>query len=140
MVTGCSRPQEAAAEVLSAPDGRTQWCVIKLGEDGAVLYRRDSPAAWCPGLQVRCLGCVRRPVLLPGVFQAGSQPPSGMHCSVLHWDCERSVPCSLQAAGGDGDMAAPVRRFRWRTRLAVGTRSWRPQRWAGCGGPSLTGC
>ena len=53
MVTGCASPAEAAASVLGAPDGNTRWCVIKLGEGGAVLYRRGVPPAWCPALQVR---------------------------------------------------------------------------------------
>ena len=40
IVTGHSDPEAAAAHVLSRPRARTEWCVIKLGRDGAFLRSR----------------------------------------------------------------------------------------------------
>lgn len=39
-VTGLQDPQAAAEAVLARPGARTEWCVVKLGAEGALLVTK----------------------------------------------------------------------------------------------------
>lgn len=40
-ITGTSDPEEAAHAILDRPGAVTQWCVVKLGSQGAVLCSKS---------------------------------------------------------------------------------------------------
>lgn len=42
-VTGLSDPEEAAISILDRPQSLTEWCVIKMGPQGALLRTRSPP-------------------------------------------------------------------------------------------------
>lgn len=60
-VTGCTDAEEAARVVLSRPNSRTEWCIIKMGGDGAVLCTKSHTGAFhAKALQVEVadtVGC-----------------------------------------------------------------------------------
>lgn len=62
-VTEISDAEEAAWSILDRPGAVTQWCVIKLGGEGALLCTKSPRRRyWQRGLQV---GCCRRCPLQP---------------------------------------------------------------------------
>ena len=53
IVTGHADPELAAAHVLSRPGARTEWCVVKLGKEGALLRSRSEGKSYrMQGMQV----------------------------------------------------------------------------------------
>ena len=52
-MTGFSYPEAAAVHVLSRLGARTEWCVIKLGKEGALLRSRKEGRSYrLQGMQV----------------------------------------------------------------------------------------
>lgn len=51
-VTGHSDPQAAAAAILSRPSTVTDWCVVKMGGQGALLMTKGGQVHHAPAFQV----------------------------------------------------------------------------------------
>jgi len=52
-VTGLSNPQAAAEAVLSRANTATEWCVVKMGGEGAVLVTKAGEVHHAPAFKVR---------------------------------------------------------------------------------------
>ncbi len=56
-VTGHTDPEKAARTVLSRPDSATQWAVVKLGANGALLVNKKTDKTYqVPGFKVSTRG------------------------------------------------------------------------------------
>ena len=51
-VTGLIEPQAAAEAILSRPNAATEWCVVKMGGEGAVLVTRAGKVHHAPAFEV----------------------------------------------------------------------------------------
>ena len=76
-MTGCSDPEQAAISILQRPGARTQWCVIKLGPQGALIRTKQPPQTLHQSaLQVRC------PLFNP--YTACWRAAGALHARSLH--------------------------------------------------------
>lgn len=55
-VTGHTDPQAAAEAILSRPNTATEWCVVKMGGEGAVLVTKSGEVHHAPAFKVRAAG------------------------------------------------------------------------------------
>jgi hypothetical protein len=55
-VTGQTDPQAAAETVLSRPNTSTEWCVVKMGGEGAVLVTKAGEVHHAPAFKVSTKG------------------------------------------------------------------------------------
>lgn len=51
-VTGHTKPQAAAEAILSRPNTATEWCVVKMGGEGAVLVIKSGEVHHAPAFKV----------------------------------------------------------------------------------------
>jgi sugar/nucleoside kinase (ribokinase family) len=51
-VTGKTDPQAAAEAVLNRPNTATEWCVVKMGGEGAVLVTKTGEVHHAPAFKV----------------------------------------------------------------------------------------
>lgn len=51
-VTGHTNPQAAAEAILSRPNTATEWCVVKMGGEGAVLVTKSGEVHHAPAFKV----------------------------------------------------------------------------------------
>lgn len=52
VITGESGPEAAASSILQRPGAKTQWCIVKLGGEGAVLCTKVGDTIRTKGLRV----------------------------------------------------------------------------------------
>jgi hypothetical protein len=56
-VTGETDAQAAAEAVLNRPNAATEWCVVKMGGEGAVLVTKTGEVHRAPAFKVTYLAC-----------------------------------------------------------------------------------
>jgi hypothetical protein len=82
-VTGHTDPQAAAEAILSRPNTATEWCVVKMGGEGAVLVTKSGEVHHAPAFKVRTTDRRKVGSVAPDLLVNGWRGYAGLKCRVL---------------------------------------------------------